>query len=107
MNKGGRPQDPVWQFFVKLDNDTKVKCINCGSSVSSKIERLRTHHAKCSHVLSSGDSEPRQNSESGPSTSTANPTSDIQPSTSSGLPNSSQQPSEAPTTKCNSSLTSK
>lgn len=99
MNKGGRPQDPVWQFFVKLDNDTKVKCINCGSSVSSKIERLRTHHAKCSHVLSSGDSEPRQNSESGPSTSTANPTSDIQPSTSSGLPNSSQQPSEAPTSK--------
>lgn len=47
MNKGGRPFDPVWQFFTKVDNDTKVKCVGCGTSVSAKIERLKNHRARC------------------------------------------------------------
>lgn len=55
MNKGGRPHDPVWQFFIKLDNDTKVKCVTCGLAISNKIERLRSHHSKCVKVASSED----------------------------------------------------
>ena len=58
MNKSGRPQDPVWQFFTTLDNDTKVKCTTCGSAISDKIGCLRNHHAKCSS--SEGDREVRK-----------------------------------------------
>ena len=82
MNKGGRPQDPLWQFFIKLDNDTKVKCTTCGSAISAKIERMRNHHSRCSRVpLLSSEGELQQNNE--PSTSTAhlNPLNAVQPDT--------------------------
>jgi hypothetical protein len=39
--------DPVWQFFMKIDDDTKVKYTECGAVVSAKTERLRNHHARC------------------------------------------------------------
>lgn len=44
--KGGRPGDPVRQFFQKLDG-TKSKCVDCSEQVSSKIERLRAHRKRC------------------------------------------------------------
>jgi BED zinc finger len=37
MNKGGRPTDPVWQFFMKVDDDSKAKCTECGAAVSAKM----------------------------------------------------------------------
>ena len=34
---GGRPSDPTRSFFLKVDG-TKVRCIDCRSLVSDKIE---------------------------------------------------------------------
>ncbi|KAK2151266.1 hypothetical protein LSH36_369g03035 [Paralvinella palmiformis] len=44
--KGGRPGDPVWMFFQKLDG-TQSKCIECQEQCSSKIECLRAHIKRC------------------------------------------------------------
>ena len=32
-NKGGRPQDPVWEHFVRVTNEGKLlaRCVSCGS----------------------------------------------------------------------------
>ena len=102
MNKGGRPQDPLWQFFIKLDNDTKVKCTTCGSAISAKIERMRNHHSRCSRVpLLSSEGELQQNNE--PSTSTAhlNPLNAVQPDTTPSpcTFSSFEQSAEPPTVK--------
>ena len=51
---GGRPGDPIRQFFNKLDG-SKSKCINCGEKVSSKIERLRAHMKQCPKVAPTAD----------------------------------------------------
>ena len=51
---GGRPGDPIRQFFNKLDG-SKSKCINCGEKVSSKIERLRAHMRRCPKVAPTAD----------------------------------------------------
>ena len=47
-SKGGRPGDPIRQFFNRLD-ESKSKCIDCAERVSNKIERLRAHsvHTAC------------------------------------------------------------
>ena len=44
--KGGRPGDPIRQFFNRLDG-SKSKCIDCAERVSNKIERLRAHRRRC------------------------------------------------------------
>ena len=43
-SKGGRPVDPIWQFYVRVSTDGKVpkaKCTECETMVSAKVERLR------------------------------------------------------------------
>ena len=47
---GGRPSDPTQSLFLKIDG-TKVRCVDCKSLVSDKIERLRNHR-KCCHSVS-------------------------------------------------------
>ena len=32
---------------MKVEDDSKAKCTECGAAVSAKIERLRNHHARC------------------------------------------------------------
>ena len=38
--KGGRPSDPVRQFFLKLDG-SKTKGVICNQEVSNRIERVK------------------------------------------------------------------
>ena len=48
-NRGGRPVDPVWQFYVRIETDGKTrhaKCQECQSLISAKVERLRAHRKK-------------------------------------------------------------
>ena len=44
-SSGGRPSDPIRSYFMKIDR-TKMKCINCSTYVSDKIERLRNHRKR-------------------------------------------------------------
>ena len=45
--KGGRPSDPVRQFFLKLDGST-TKCVICNQEVSNMIEHLKIQRKLCS-----------------------------------------------------------
>ena len=52
-SKGGRPVDPIWQFYVRVSTDGKIpkaKCTECETMVSAKVERLRAHRQKCKVV---------------------------------------------------------
>ena len=42
----GRPSDPTRNLFLKVDG-SKMKCVDCNSLVSDKIERLRNHRKRC------------------------------------------------------------
>jgi len=50
MNKGGRPQDTVWEHFLHIEVAGKVYalCKICGQQQANRATRLRAHHAKCS-----------------------------------------------------------
>ena len=48
---GGGPSDLSQNLFLKVDC-TKVRCIDCKSLVSDKIERLRNHRKRCQSVSS-------------------------------------------------------
>ena len=48
-SSGGRPSDPIRTFFLKIDG-TKMRCIDCNTYVSDKIERLRTHRKRFNSV---------------------------------------------------------
>lgn len=64
MNRGGRPIDPVWQHFYKVERDQKVcaKCKYCGNVRSNHVERMKNHLSEC---LKNRDSDPDINYVSG------------------------------------------
>ena len=45
----GRPSDPIRSIFLMVDS-SKVRCIDCKSLVSNKIERLRNHRKRCRSI---------------------------------------------------------
>lgn len=45
--KGGRPRDPVRQYFQKIDDTNKARCVDCKMDVSDKPKRLRAHRMHC------------------------------------------------------------
>ena len=47
----GRPSDPIRSSFLKVDS-SKLRCIDCKSLVSNKIERLRNHRKRCRSIYS-------------------------------------------------------
>jgi hypothetical protein len=50
-NKGGRPQDPIWQHFTQVTKDGKkfAKFISCGYELAfRKPDRMKKHWEKCS-----------------------------------------------------------
>ncbi len=54
----GRGKDPVWDYYNTIENPcsgkTIVKCKNCDTAVSGKVERLRRHFIVC-HKLEDDD----------------------------------------------------
>ena len=53
----GRSSDPTRSFFLNVEG-SKARCIDCNSSVSSKIERLRNHRRHRHSSNSSTNLEP-------------------------------------------------
>ena len=53
MYKGGRNCDPVWENFNKIELDGKIlaKCKRCGHQQSNKVQRMKSHAAKCFETL--------------------------------------------------------
>ena len=49
--RGGRPVDPVWSFFEKVElaggKTAGARCLACKVLVSAKADRLKGHLAKC------------------------------------------------------------
>lgn len=43
MNKGGKSQDPIWEYFYKLpvDGKTVAKCKKCGNIQNSEATKMR------------------------------------------------------------------
>lgn len=50
MNKGGRPRDPIWEFYVPEEDGKKstARCKICNSTQSVKVYRMKAHYNKCS-----------------------------------------------------------
>lgn len=55
MNKGGRPRDPIWEYFAEVDNDGKMEalCKKCGHRQSVKVYRMKEHLKVCNKSESS------------------------------------------------------
>ena len=53
MNKGGRPQKPVWDFFnkVTVHGILKAECKMCFVRLANKAARLLIHKNKCLGIL--------------------------------------------------------
>ena len=52
-NKGGRPQDGVWEHFVRVTKDGKklARCVSCGYEMTfPKVNRMKKHWEKCKPV---------------------------------------------------------
>ena len=49
MNKGGRPQNKIWDKFIRIDEHSKIKakCKKCHQIYSNKVSRLKMHYDKC------------------------------------------------------------
>lgn len=50
MNRGGRPIDPVWQHFYKVERDNNkvyAKCKYCGNIRSNHVVRMKSHLSQC------------------------------------------------------------
>ena len=49
MMRGGRPRDPIWEFFFQVEDGGKTyaKCENCSKQQTVKAQRMREHHKKC------------------------------------------------------------
>ena len=49
---GGRKRDLVWNDVSHVEGEnTQVECNYCGVKVIKKIERVKTHHSKCSKKI--------------------------------------------------------
>ena len=44
-----KPKDPIWNFYEVTEEGSKkiTKCRECGTVVSAKSDRLKTHREKC------------------------------------------------------------
>ena len=49
FRKGGRPMDPIWEFFsqTEINNKIVVECNSWKTNVSAKPYRIEEHHKKC------------------------------------------------------------
>ncbi|KAG8175006.1 hypothetical protein JTE90_014341 [Oedothorax gibbosus] len=68
----GRKVCPKWLEVTKLPDESKVQCNHCGTKISSKIERIRSHLNKCNKQSISSTFVSTELGEDAPSNSARN-----------------------------------
>jgi len=62
MNKGGRPTDPIWEHFTRVENNGKSEamCNKCGHKQAVKVDRMKIHYKTCNKAETSNSDNAKE-----------------------------------------------